>query len=91
MYTGVRVLYPILGNKGLTHMISFDVSRMKRVRWENSKRLNYGSLLCLSNDNFETFLLATVESREEQRLKQVGIEQDNIIPIERRWAVGNIK
>lgn len=40
------------------------------VRWENSKRLLYGSLVCLSMDNFETFLFATVSDRDPKLLKQ---------------------
>lgn len=39
------------------------------VRWENSKRLLYGSLVCLSMDNFETFLFATVSDRDPKELK----------------------
>jgi hypothetical protein len=73
VYSGVKILYPMFTIKGLTHKISFDVSRMKRVRWENSKRLIFGSLLCLSKDNFETFLLATVENRDENEIKTVSI------------------
>lgn len=38
------------------------------VQWENSKRLIYGSLVCLSCDYFETFLFATVSDRDPKQL-----------------------
>lgn len=44
------------------------------MQWENSKRLIYGSLLCLSCDNFETFLYATVSDRDPKHL-QKGLVQ----------------
>jgi len=42
------------------------------VRWENSKRLIYGSLMCLSKDKFESFVFATVTNRDMKELKQVS-------------------
>ena len=53
------------------YRMKFDNIRLKRVRWENSKRLIFGSLLCLSKDNFETFIFATVEERDLKELKEV--------------------
>lgn len=44
------------------------------VRWENSKRLLFGSLVCLSYDNFESFLFATVSDRDPKQL-QKGLVQ----------------
>lgn len=44
------------------------------VLWENSKRLIYGSLLCLSCDNFETFLFATVSDRDPKQLQKGFIQ-----------------
>lgn len=44
------------------------------VRWQNSKRLIYGSLVCLSCDNFESFLFATVSDRDPKEL-QKGLVQ----------------
>lgn len=71
VYNGVRILKPVCTSKGVTYQISFDVSKLRRILWENSKRLIYGSLLCLSKDNFETFILATVEDRKPELLKEV--------------------
>lgn len=47
---------------------------MQFVQWENSKRLIYGSLVCLSCDNFETFMYATVSDRDPKQL-QKGLVQ----------------
>lgn len=63
------------------------------VRWENSKRLVYGSLVCLSCDHFESLLYATVADRDPKKLTkgQVAImftddSRDKLA----RMEVGNI-
>ncbi|KAK7499274.1 hypothetical protein BaRGS_00009534 [Batillaria attramentaria] len=71
VYHGVHVLRAVCLQNGLGHRLNFDVSHMKRVRWEVSKRLIYGSLVCLSSDNFQTELFfATVANREPSDLKE---------------------
>ena len=72
VYKNVKILYPECSNSGLLHHIEFDNSRLKRVRWENSKRLIFGSLLCLSKDNFQTFVFATVANRDPRELGHVS-------------------
>lgn len=71
VYKDVHILYPLCTSKGLVYRMKFDNKSLKRVRWENSKRLIFGSLLCLSKDNFETFIFATVEERDLKELKEV--------------------
>lgn len=44
------------------------------VRWQNSKRLLYGSLVCLSSDNFESFLFATVSDRDPEHLQEGQVQ-----------------
>lgn len=44
------------------------------MRWENSKRLIYGSLVCLSCDNFETFMFATVSDRDPKYLEKGQVQ-----------------
>lgn len=39
------------------------------MNWQNSKRLLFGALVCLSRDNFETFLFATVSDRNPEDLQ----------------------
>ena len=70
IYPNVQVISPISGDNGLCHVLHFDVSRLSRVRWQSTKRLIFGSLLCLSPDNFNTFYFATVTHRESKELEQ---------------------
>ena len=72
LYNDVRLLYPVFTSDGLRYRIKFDNSKFKHVRWENSKRLIFGSLMCLSKDNFESVLFATVANRELWNIRQVS-------------------
>ena len=87
-YHDVTVLYPVCSRKGLVYRIMFDLShpKVKRVNWERSKRLKYGTLVCLSSDEFNTLVFATVENRDvkglkvgelEVRFENVGMEEIN--------------
>ena len=71
-YKDVKLLYPVCTSDGLQYKIKFDNSKLRNVRWENSKRLIYGSLMCLSKDKFESFVFATVTNRDVKELKQVS-------------------
>nr|XP_056700934.1 NFX1-type zinc finger-containing protein 1 [Euleptes europaea] len=70
VYFNARVLTPLCCATGIDYKVQFDTKPLRFVRWENSKRLLYGSLVCLSKDNFETFLFATVSHRETPELQQ---------------------
>ena len=72
IYRKVKILYPLCSRSGLRHHIEFDNKNLKRVKWENSKRLIFGSLLCLSKDHFQTFVFATVAEREPKELQCVS-------------------
>ncbi|KAK2702438.1 hypothetical protein QYM36_018951 [Artemia franciscana] len=70
LYFNVKfVEYDILQG---THLIHISTERLKNVVWENSKRLMHGSLLCLSKDDFCSFILATVVKRDPQLLEKEG-------------------
>ena len=73
VYENVRILNPEFTSNGVAYKIRFDISRFRGVQWENSKRLIFGSLLCLSKDNFESFAFATVANREPQDIVRVSI------------------
>ena len=73
LYNDVRMLYPVCTSNGVHYRIKFDNSKLRHVRWENSKRLIFGSLMCLSKDNFESFLFATVANRDPSNIKQVSL------------------
>ncbi|XP_077993299.1 NFX1-type zinc finger-containing protein 1-like [Glandiceps talaboti] len=70
LYHGVRIEYPSCTWTGVVHRIKFDETRLKYVRWQASKRLIFGSLLCLSKDDFNTLLFATVANRSAADLEQ---------------------
>ena len=80
VYTSVRITNTVCARRALLHRLEFDVSRLKTLRWENSKRLIYGSLVCLSHDNFNTFLFASVSERDCRLLRKgiidVSFEHD---------------
>ena len=74
---------------GIIYNVQFDPTKFSMTRWDHSKRLTYGSLLCLSKDNFETMLFATVANRDPQDLAEGRfdiqfIEEQDIFEIEKR-------
>ncbi|XP_043088038.1 NFX1-type zinc finger-containing protein 1 [Puntigrus tetrazona] len=70
VYFDTRLVLPLCTPSGIAYKVQFDQRPLQFVRWENSKRLLYGSLVCLSMDNFESFLFATVTDRDPKLLKQ---------------------
>uniref|UniRef100_UPI0037E7DECA NFX1-type zinc finger-containing protein 1 n=1 Tax=Semicossyphus pulcher TaxID=241346 RepID=UPI0037E7DECA len=70
VYFDTQLVNPKCTNTGLSHVVRFDVKPLKFVRWENTKRLIFGSLVCLSCDNFDTFLYATVSDRDPKDLRK---------------------
>ncbi|XP_067659791.1 NFX1-type zinc finger-containing protein 1-like [Haliotis asinina] len=70
-YVDVHILRPVCSSNGLCYRLAFSTTHLKRVKWESSQRLIYGSLLCLSSDRFtDDVLFATVDSRDPESLKQ---------------------
>ena len=76
VYHGVRVLYPVCNRKGRVFKIKFNQShsKVRRIKWERSKRLKFGSLLCLSSDDFNTLVFASVENRDSEGLSDGELE-----------------
>ncbi|KAG7478317.1 hypothetical protein MATL_G00079120, partial [Megalops atlanticus] len=74
VYFDARLVVPLCTPTGTAYKVQFDPRPLKFVRWQNSKRLLYGSLVCMSHDNFETFLFATVSDRDPADL-QKGLVQ----------------
>lgn len=70
IYFDTRIITPVCSSSGIVYKVQFDTKPLKFVRWQNSKRLLYGSLVCMSKDNFETFLFATVSNRDHDDLYQ---------------------
>ena len=73
-YQGARIVDKKFTWSGIIYQVQFDVSRFDTKRWANSKRLLFGSFLCLSSNNFETMLFATVSKRDPEELAKGKIE-----------------
>ena len=74
VYFDVQLLCPVCTQRGITYRIKFNVERMRHVRWQSSKRLLYGGLVCLSSDDFNTMLFATVCNRQAKDLENGIVE-----------------
>ena len=72
IYDNVKILRPICTSSEVRYKIRFDTRKFVDVQWENSKRLIFGSLLCLSKDNFENFVFATVAERNVKEVEKVS-------------------
>ena len=66
VYENVELVRPKTDNSGVSYLMSFK--RLPHVRWEMSKRLIYGSLVLLSEDEFKTYIPATVANSEAKQL-----------------------
>ncbi|KAK3789138.1 hypothetical protein RRG08_012128 [Elysia crispata] len=69
MYHDVHILGIVATGDGIDHVLKFDISKLKSVRWDGSKRLIFGSLVCLSKDGFETMAVATISNRDARALR----------------------
>ncbi|XP_075682933.1 NFX1-type zinc finger-containing protein 1-like isoform X2 [Rhinoderma darwinii] len=69
IYFDTHILSPVCTRAGIVHEVKFSTNNLKHVRWEISKRLLYGSLVCLSKDNFRNMLFATVADRSVSDLQ----------------------
>ena len=82
VYHDVTVLHPVCNRKGQVYRIRFNQShsKVKRVNWERSKRLKFGTLVCLSSDEFNTFFFATVENRRPEGLSvgELDVRFENV-------------
>ena len=69
MYYDVHILGIVATPGGTDHVLKFDTSKLKTVKWDFSKRLIFGSLVCLSKDGFETMAMATISNRDAKALR----------------------
>ncbi|CAE7406794.1 Znfx1 [Symbiodinium natans] len=64
VYTGVKVVGVLSTWEGLVYRIELRREEIRKVNWEKSKQLMYGSLLCFSDDDFKSLIWATVWRRD---------------------------
>ncbi|NWS36582.1 ZNFX1 protein, partial [Polioptila caerulea] len=74
IYFDARIIAPCCASTGIAYKVQFDTRPLRFVQWQNSKRLLYGSLVCMSQDHFETFLFATVSRRNAAELDNGIVE-----------------
>ena len=70
IYENVRMIGPVCHRNGVAYKIQFNTTRLTNVRWETSKRFLFGSLVCLSADNFQSVFLGIVANRDANDLSK---------------------
>ncbi|KAJ8042130.1 NFX1-type zinc finger-containing protein 1 [Holothuria leucospilota] len=70
VYHDVQIIESKPLDEGILYVTRFNVEHLKSVHWERSRRLLYGSLVCLSPDEFETVVFAIVANRKPETLKE---------------------
>ena len=68
IYENVRVIGPVCHRNGVAYKIQFDTTKLGNVRWETTKRFLFGSLVCLSADNFVSVFFGIVANRDAKDL-----------------------
>ena len=75
VYRDAVLIEPLTSHEGICFKVKFDNSHLKYCKWEHSKKLLFGSLLCFSPDGFkETVLFATVINRDPKELNEGCID-----------------
>lgn len=88
VYANVRVESSFLSDNGIVYMIKLDEKSTRSINWQNSKRLMYGSLVCLSSDYFaDECMTGTVCMRDPDMLKREGVL---VVKFDFEWANENI-
>ena len=86
IYHDITVLNPVFSTKSMVYRVRFDHQHrtLRNVPWHKSSRLKFGSLVCLSSDDFQTLFFASVENREAKDLRhgQLDIRFENVQPEE---------
>ncbi len=71
VYEKVAIIQPKCIMNGVCFEVQFDATKFARYNWEHSKRLIFGSLVCLSSDDFvDVILFGTVANSEPRGLSQ---------------------
>ncbi|GFS40184.1 NFX1-type zinc finger-containing protein 1 [Nephila pilipes] len=70
VYPDVQILNQEFVNGSLVHLAFFNDKNFAKIKWDFSKRFLTGSLLCLSSDDFQTMLFASVARREPKELSK---------------------
>ena len=88
-YQGVRIVGKEFTPSGVIYKVQLQDSKFSKAILAHSKRLIFGSFVCLSKDNFQTMLFATVANRDPEdveagKLDIRFVEDQNVFDIEKR-------
>ncbi|KAF6035809.1 ZNFX1 [Bugula neritina] len=75
-YENFTITSPNFGRNGITYVVSINKEdkMFRRINWASSKRLLFGSLLCLSTDCFtKNILFATIAERDVKVMEKDGV------------------
>jgi hypothetical protein len=73
VYFDIRMSACITSDFGIVYSMKLNTEKMKNINWEYSKRLIFGSLVCLSSDFFsKSCLVGVIAERDEKKLKNDG-------------------
>ncbi|PFX14436.1 NFX1-type zinc finger-containing protein 1 [Stylophora pistillata] len=87
-YQGVRVVGKNFTLSGVIYKVQLENSKFAKALLAHSKRLIFGSFVCLSKDNFQTMLFATVANRDPKDVDEGKfdirfVEGQNVFGIEK--------
>ncbi|XP_033625781.1 NFX1-type zinc finger-containing protein 1-like isoform X2 [Asterias rubens] len=76
VYRSVHILNPVCGYDGISYRVQFSIRGWRTNQLEKMKVLCYGSLVCLSRDDFVSGLFGVVANRNPEDIKQgiIGIQ-----------------
>ena len=81
LYFNVQIMNPVCTSSGICNVLQFDTEPFKKTNWNASKRLLYGSLVCLSGDDFDNLFFGIITERKLKDLEsgqvQVLFERKN--------------
>ncbi|XP_067947233.1 NFX1-type zinc finger-containing protein 1-like [Watersipora subatra] len=83
IYENLEVSSPYFGQNGLVYVAKLNTKSpmFQRMNWLSSKRLIYGSLLCLSQDNFDKVnLFAVISERKNKTISTDGEFEIEFLP-----------
>ena len=88
-YQGVRIVGKEFTPSGVIYKVQLQDSKFSKAILAHSKRLIFGSFVCLSKDNFQTMLFATVANRDPEDVEAGKfdirfVEDQNVFDIEKR-------
>jgi len=70
-YFDCRIEDTLATDHGVVHQVRLSPEKVQSINWEFSKRLLFGSLVCLSNDFFENnCLIGSICDRDIENLKE---------------------